>query len=269
MRLVGRGGRRRQLGVELVRLAPARRDDLVEVRAERVGRLRTRRAAAAAAARRSPPARPRRRYQNAALVPAPVGVDRGGARDDVVVDAVLRVRRAPGAPKSRSALVSFSQKSSVGRGAVGRRRRRRARAGPRNGWSVVDRAAVGAELRLRARRRPRPRCCGTRRSGSTCSVSASGPAFVTRTVISRSCRVGLGVVGLDDPVAVVVEDAGVEQLELRIVLAAAAVLVDEIARTGTRPADSGSASGSRRGSASRRGTTSTPWRPRRGCPGCR
>ena len=47
-------------------------------------------------------------------------------------------------------------------------------------------------------------------------------------------RVGLGVVDLDDPVAVVVEDAGVEQLVLRVELAAPAVLVDQVARTGTR-----------------------------------
>ena len=42
-------------------------------------------------------------------------------------------------------------------------------------------------------------------------------------------RVALGVVGLDDPVAIVVEGAGVEQLVLRIELAAAGVLGDEVA----------------------------------------
>ena len=40
-------------------------------------------------------------------------------------------------------------------------------------------------------------------------------------------RVGLRVVDLDDPVAVVVEDARVEQLELRVVLAPGGVLLDE------------------------------------------
>ena len=59
-------------------------------------------------------------------------------------------------------------------------------------------------------------------------MSASGPAFVTRTVSSSVVRPGLRVVRLDDPVAVVVEDAGVEQLELGILLAARRVLVDEL-----------------------------------------
>ena len=51
---------------------------------------------------------------------------------------------------------------------------------------------------------------------------------MTRTVISRSVGIGLGVVDLDDPVAVLVEHAGVEQLVLGVVLAAPAVLGDEV-----------------------------------------
>ena len=41
-------------------------------------------------------------------------------------------------------------------------------------------------------------------------------------------RVGLGVVDLDDPVAVVVEDAGVDQLVLGLELGSAGVLLDEL-----------------------------------------
>ena len=64
--------------------------------------------------------------------------------------------------------------------------------------------------------------------GSTCSVSASGPALVTRTRISTSVGSCLGVVDFDDPVAVVVEGARVEQLVLWIELSAPAVLVDQV-----------------------------------------
>ena len=76
----------------------------------------------------------------------------------------------------------------------------------------------------------------------------------------------LRVVGGDLPVAPAVEDPRVEQLELRVELRAPAVLLDGGARTGTRPAGTCSASASRNGSGSSRGTTSTPWRPRRDCP---
>ena len=133
------------------------------------------------------------------------------------------------APYSRAVLVSFSQNSSS---------RRRCRPGPapasssrapRNGCSIaID----------RPRRRPPAIGLGAPTShdqvlrnhavGSTCSVSASGPALVTRTVISRSVGIGLGVVDLDDPVAVVVEHAGVEQLVLRVELAPPAVLGDQV-----------------------------------------
>ena len=54
-----------------------------------------------------------------------------------------------------------------------------------------------------------------------------GPRLWTVTCISTSSGAGLGVLDEDVEVAVVVEDAGVEQLELRLVLAAAAVLLDQ------------------------------------------
>ena len=59
-------------------------------------------------------------------------------------------------------------------------------------------------------------------------MSASGPALVTWTDIKMSCGVGLGVMDLDDPVPVLVEGAGVEQLVLRVVLAAPAVLLAQV-----------------------------------------
>ena len=167
----------------------------------RTRRPRSRRSAARL--RRSPPrgcrgrpGRPqanahRRRLAGLDLEPVPegglrarLGGDRRRARDDVVVDPVLR-RRWSSRPCRTAA-----RRSS--------RCRRRARGGspcatsssvPRNGCSVTMRAARprAAAPAWSHRRRPRPRCCGTRRSGSTWIVSASGPAFVTRIVSSRSC----------------------------------------------------------------------------------
>ena len=76
---------------------------------------------------------------------------------------------------------------------------------------------------------------------------------------------GLGVVGGDLPVAAVVEDPGVDQLELRVELRPRAGSPRGAARTGTRPAGTCSASAAMSASASSRGTTSTPSRPRRDC----
>ena len=57
---------------------------------------------------------------------------------------------AGAAPKRRSTFVSFSQNSSVGRVAVRARRRRAARASPRNGWSIATAPSpAAAQRRLR------------------------------------------------------------------------------------------------------------------------
>ena len=140
--------------------------------------------------------------------------------------------------------VSLSQNSSVGRGAVG------AVAGDE--LELAEQRVVDLDRRRR-RRRAELRALGSSSShdqvlrnhavGSTWIVSASGPALVTRTVMSRSVGVGLGVVDLDDPVAVVVEGAGVEQLVLGVVLAPPAVLGDEVVVGERAAADSGSATG--------------------------
>ena len=102
--------------------------------------------------------------------------------------------------------------------------------------------------------------------GSTCSVSVSGPGVGHPHAHQHVERVGFGVVDLDDPVAVVVECARVQELVLGVVLAASTVLVDQILvrkrrlRVVVPPAVPGVAR------QRRPGTTSTPWRPRRGCP---
>ena len=264
-RLVLRRGGRRQLGVELVGLARRRSPRPRRSPAERVAAAMPRAGAGARAARPSRPARRRAGTRTRPSCPR-VGVDGLGARDDVVVDAVLRVRRRRRRRRTAAACSSRSRRTAR-RGAPSARR------------ELERRRGTGARSTTRSAPAPRG-AAGFAASasqahvfrnhavGSTCSVAASGPAFVTRTVISRSCGSRLRVVDLDDPVAVLVERAGVEQLVLGIELAAPAVLGDQVARRGTRAAGSGSASGSTRGSAARRGTTSTPWRPRRGCPRC-
>ena len=84
-------------------------------------------------------------------------------------------------------------------------------------WSATQRPAS-------RRRRPTTTCCGTTPSAGRAACRRSGPALVARTVIRMSFGLGLGVVDLADPVAVVVEHAGVEQLVLRVELAAPPVL---------------------------------------------
>ena len=84
--------------------------------------------------------------------------------------------------------------------------------------------------------------------------------------LGRRC---LGVGDLHDPEAPVVEDAGVDELVLRLARGRAGRSRRRGRRTGTAPAGSGSASGGGRGWAGPPSTTSTPWRPRRGCPRAR
>ena len=94
--------------------------------------------------------------------------------------------------------------------------------------------------------------------GSTCSVAGVGAGVGDPHRHQQVGGLGLGVVDLDDPVAVVVEGARVEQLVLGVELAPPRVLGDQVVVGEGAPAGSGSATGSRRGWAPRRGTTSTP-----------
>ena len=64
--------------------------------------------------------------------------------------------------------------------------------------------------------------------GSRCSGAASGPRLWTRDADQEVVGIGLGVLDDDVEVAVVVEDAGVDQLELRLAAAAPRVLLDEL-----------------------------------------
>ena len=118
-------------------------------------------------------------------------------------------------PNRRRLFVSFSVKSSSGapfgvERAVAVRRGARSRPPPRlSARRPVVRAAV-------ARRVPTTTCCGTRASAAGGVGAASGPRFATRDPHEDVVGRGLRVLDEDVEVAVLVEDAGVEQLELRL-----------------------------------------------------
>ena len=82
-----------------------------------------------------------------------------------------------------------------------------------------DRARAGGGVRGDERRAPAPerptRCCGTSSVGSRWSVGRVRAAVVDRQPEEQVLGIGLGVLDEDVEVAVVVEDAGVEQLVLR------------------------------------------------------
>jgi hypothetical protein len=214
--LIGGRAWRRQLGVELVRLASAQRDHPVEVGAERARRPGT------GVVRPQPQPKLRRRARRdrhlipeRALGTAPVGVDGRGPADHVVVDAVLRVRggrRRVEQPR-HVRLVLAEQRD----------RRRAVRTG------------AGQQLQLAAERVPDAhRPVTGRRQQWLGGADIPGPGVAEprgrQHVQGRGfrpgvghldrhqdvVRVGLCVVHLDDPVPVVVERTGVHELIFRL-----------------------------------------------------
>ena len=149
-----------------------------------------------------------------------VGVDRGGAGHDVVVDRVLGIAGAVDVPQPpRVGLVVAEQRLSAGAGAEHHRPERLVHGG--------DRATVRAQRRLRGARCPRPGVAEPqRRQHVQRRLVGAGVAHLDAhaDVVGR----GLGVGDGDLPVAVV-ERAGVEQFVLGVVAAAAAVLGHELA----------------------------------------
>ena len=163
------------------------------------------------------------------LGPGAIRVDRRRPAHHVVVDAVLRDTGSSGHAVDPRPGSSRSRRTAARAAAV---------------RSGADLEHVVAELRVRARRSGRRRRRADRlglppagshdqslrnqRVGRTWRVAASGPRLRTTTRMRMSVGVGLRVVDLDDPVAVVVEDAGVEQLVLRLELRASPVLDDQV-----------------------------------------
>ena len=137
----------------------------------------------------------------------------------------------------------------------------------------LDAAAVPAGGDLAQQRRlvairPATRCCGTRTSGSTCSVAGSRSAVadgdLDQDVLGRRLR----VLDEDIEVAVLVEDAGVEQLVLELAAAAGCGWCAPDRRRGRPPADTCRDTSCTSASASSRDRSSTPSRPRRDCLRC-
>ena len=135
-----------------------------------------------------------------------VGLADGAAEEPLVVRLVLAEEHGRASPSATSSSAPRNGCS------VTIRRARRRRAAPAARLAVVPRPGVAV---------PRGRQ-HVQRVGLRAGVR--DPDRHQQVV-----RVGLGVVDLDDPVAVVVEGAGVEQLVLGVELAAAAVLGDEVA----------------------------------------
>ena len=145
----------------------------------------------------------------------------------MVVDPVLRILRSAGGPEQPLVVGLVVAEQGLGRRSVRgvvrddleRAEERMLRLDPRVVPGRAERRGGRAGL-------PRPRVAVPRRRQHVERVllgSRVGELDGEQDVE----RVGLGVVRLDDPVAVVVEDAGVQQLELRVELRARSVLVDE------------------------------------------
>ena len=146
----------------------------------------------------------------------------------MVVDAVFGIRRDRVAvvqpPRVRLVLAEQGR----WRGCRPGRSRRAAQAGRTAGARSRRRCRWSPPWPAGSRPSPSPRCCGTSAVGSTCSVSASGPALVTEIAIKQVLGTGLGVARLDDPVPVVVEGPGVQQLVFGLEPVPPGVLVDQV-----------------------------------------
>ena len=102
--------------------------------------------------------------------------------------------------------------------------------------------------------------------GSRWSARRLRPAVGDGDADQQIVGAGLRVLGEHVEVAVVVEHAGVGELELAVAAPALRVFLHQAPRTETRAADTCRAPSCRSASASSRGSSSTPSRPRRDCP---
>ena len=159
-------------------------------------------------------------YQSAALVPVASGLT--VARPCTTWSLIPSLGYgSPGWLQSLSVLLSLWQNTASGapspRSAIGPSSGSRASSAP-SVSVIAGRSDSGShDQRLR-----------NHRWGSTCSVAASGPALRTVTRMQMSAGLGLRVVDRDVPVAVLVEQARVEQLVLALVTAAGAVDLEQL-----------------------------------------
>ena len=148
------------------------------------------------------------------------GVHRRGTVDHVVVDAVLG-EGGPGAvpQKLRVAVVVADQHGRSGRGGEPACAQRRV-LGDNGAVLDVDPRTCRSDL-------PRPGIAEPQ-GGEDMQRRWIGAGVAGADAHHHVLGARLGVLRGDLPVAVVVEDAGVEQLELRLVTVAAGVLVDQL-----------------------------------------
>ena len=154
---------------------------------------------------------------------------------DVVVDAVLHERRRVVDVRRAPVFVSFSVKSNSRRALDSAASRV-----PRSACVELDgrpcrRSAAAPGARMS--RVPTTTCCETRRSAAHAAVRDVRPRLTDRDADQDVVGRRLRVLDEDIEVAVVVEDAGVDQLELRILACRGGGSPRRAARTGTPPAD--------------------------------
>ena len=231
-RLVGGRPSRRELGVELVGLGPPLGDDLAEQGAERgrppvpwvPGRAL---AAAAAAARRCSPAPTVTWYQNAALVPVRSGLTVAAPLTTWSLMPSFGYGVDGAAPNRRWSFVSFSQNTAVGSVPSGPGPAMSS-IGPMKGWSMpTDRVTHRLHRRLGRAHVPGP---GVAEPDGRQHMQRGGLRARVRHLDGHEQIVGagLGVVHLGDPVPIVVEHPGIEQLVLRLLAVTRPVLLDEV-----------------------------------------
>ena len=230
-RLVGARAGRGELGVELVRLGLPLRHYLAELGTERVVRL-----PAGRFGGRRPQPQPhlgrlagldRQLVPERALGAGALGIDGGRPADHVVVDAVLRIRRERrGAEQPLVVGLVLAEQR-------GRDRPVRPGAGQqlqRAGERMIDtdrRVTHRPQLRLRRVHIPGPGVAeprGRQHVQGGRLRSGVGHLHGHQQVIGA----GLGVVHLGDPVPVVVERPGIQQLVLRLLAVTRPVRVDEV-----------------------------------------
>ena len=168
------------------------------------------------------PGSTRASYQNAAFVPAAAATVSAPATTWSLMPS-FGVGLAEAMPNSFSAFVSLSQNSSFGSPCAHELELAEERM-----LGDDARRAARAQLRLGAVHLPRPGVAVPRRRKHVQRVRLR-PGVRDADGHEDVLGVALRVVDLDDPVAVLVEHAGVEQLVLGIELAAARVLGDEVA----------------------------------------
>ena len=215
---------REHVAVELVGLGAAPLDELVEARpngsagrgARSSSRSRTVALSRRAAASSTMPA--------AAFVPVRAGFTAAASPATTRSMPSLRRRRRSAAPNSRSALVSFSVNSSRCSPSAEQPASPSCSCSARHGPRALRHLA---QRRASAPVAPRPGVAEPQRRQQA-QGAPSGPRLCTVTRSSTSSGAGLGVLDDHVEVAVVGEDAGVEQLVLELAPAARAVRRDQV-----------------------------------------